>query len=335
MAGFPSSSENVVGYNFADEEAGFLAGVAAATESRTGIVGFVGGTAVNDVDHRRAGFEAGALYVDPTITILARHVSADGNMAQAFGDRELGREAAADLYERDTDVVFHAAGDSGLGVFQAARERTEETGIQHWGIGVDSDQILDVEERDKPYVLMSVVRSFDVLIYDIIDTFISNGPEAGMNILTLRDEAITFSIRGDHMAASTVNSLTAVEALIAAGEIDVPTIPLGDLLPPLGANVAHVLTITNDNTGCRLTGAAPTVVGSAEAVQVEMINNASAPVTVVIFSLDFDLVASLTEVPSESSRTGFFTPTTGDYIVICPADFSDRPPLATITAGPG
>ena len=86
-------SPNVVAVEFAEEQAGFLAGVAAAAETKNGVVGFIGGAAVPDVETRRAGFEAGVAFVDPSVTVLARHVSANGDGVRAFQRTDLGKAA--------------------------------------------------------------------------------------------------------------------------------------------------------------------------------------------------------------------------------------------------
>ena len=154
---------------FDEEEAGFLAGAAAASTSVSGRIGFVGGWQIPPVEKFRAGFEEGAHAVDPTIGVVASYLSvSDGS----FILDDLARAAAARMYAEAVDVVFHAAGGAGLGVFEAARQHFESTGEHVWVVGVDSDQALKGEPALKPYVLASAVKQFDTAVIEIVRAFV-------------------------------------------------------------------------------------------------------------------------------------------------------------------
>ncbi|MFL2129606.1 BMP family protein [Ruoffia sp. FAM 26255] len=106
---------NVASLNFADEEAAFLAGVAAATTTQTNKVGFVGGVEGVVIDKFEAGFVAGVQAVDDSIDIEIQY-------AGSFTDPSIGRTIAATMYSNDIDVIFHASGPTGNGVFSEAKD---------------------------------------------------------------------------------------------------------------------------------------------------------------------------------------------------------------------
>ena len=333
MPGGSPRADNIAAYAFSDEEAGFLAGVAAALKTETDVVGFIGGTAFTDVELRRAGFEAGVAYINPTIKVMARHISASGDIGEAFSRPDLGKAAASALFDDGADIIFHSAGRSGLGIFQAARERTEIVARKHWGIGVDSDQILDVDEQDKDYVLTSVVRKFDVVVYDLITAFVNDEAISGLHLGTLADGAIGFSTRGGHLPAEAIVILEDVERRIISGEIIVPTVPRGELLPPLGADIAHVIAVEHDEDGCRLVDAAPSTVQRGDAVRIDIANEALGTVAVFVYAEEYGSVASLTEVAAKSSAAAYAVIEAGTYVLRCGAATGSEPiELAEIAA---
>lgn len=118
---------NVLGVLFKEHEGSFLVGVLAAATTESKIVGFVGGIHLPVIERFEAGFKAGVWSVDPSIKILT-------NYTGAFDDPAKGKAVTDSMIRQRADVIFHAAGATGLGMIEAA----EEQGI--WGIGVDSDQ---------------------------------------------------------------------------------------------------------------------------------------------------------------------------------------------------
>lgn len=125
---------NVVSLNFKDHENSFLAGMAAALTTETGKVGFVGGIEGEVIDRFQTGFTEGVKYVDESIDV-------DIQYANSFVDAGAGQQIAAAMYSNDIDVIFHASGAVGNGVFQEARNRMEDgSDLDLWVIGVDRDQ---------------------------------------------------------------------------------------------------------------------------------------------------------------------------------------------------
>ncbi|NEM83753.1 BMP family ABC transporter substrate-binding protein, partial [Escherichia coli] len=119
---------------FKDNEAAFLAGVAAAKTTKTNQLGFIGGQESAVIDRFEAGFVAGAKSVNPEIDVKVEYVG-------SFGDAAGGKSKAAAMYASGIDVIYQAAGDSGNGVFSEAKDIVKaDPSKEIWVIGVDRDQ---------------------------------------------------------------------------------------------------------------------------------------------------------------------------------------------------
>ncbi len=214
---------------FAEEQAGFLAGVAAAAETKTGVVGFVGGAAVLDVEMRRAGFEAGVAFVDPSVTVLARHVDANGDMDRAFLRADLGKAAAEDLFDRGADVVYHTAGRSGLGVFQAAREHTEAT-FSDQALGDRLGLGSDLGGRRARARLRAVVRASQVRrgCQQYGPRFLERRPRRRDRALHASPTAVWATRHGGIISpSSAVSRVAQAEATIIDGTVEIPLVSGG------------------------------------------------------------------------------------------------------------
>jgi basic membrane protein A len=169
--------DNLVGLRFREEEGSFLAGAAAALVSKTGTIGFVGGMDVPLIHKFEAGYRAGARHVRPATQVLVGYA---GVTAQAFKDPAKGKELANSMYARDADVIFHASGTTGFGVFEAAREHDK------LAIGVDSDQ-----HGEAPgHVLTSMVKDVDVAVFETIRRVRDSRFAGGVQELGLREGGV-------------------------------------------------------------------------------------------------------------------------------------------------
>lgn len=219
---------NVSYASFRNEEGAFLAGVAAASTTETGVVGFVGGTQIQLIEQFRAGFEAGVAAVDPEIEVLATFVGQFG--AMGFADVVGGEARAAALYERGADVVFHAAGLSGRGIFVAADELSEALGRHLWGIGVDVDQWFDTPDNLRDHLLTSMIKRADVAAFLLAEHLLADGPAGEAASLGLAEGGYDYSTRGDAMPPEVIATLDRFMADVAEGRIRVPVIPEGPVL---------------------------------------------------------------------------------------------------------
>ena len=220
---------NITYASFRNEQGAFLAGVAAASVTETGVVGFVGGAQIQLIEEFRAGFEAGARSVDPDVEVLATFV-AQGGGVDGFGYPDRGEARAVALYERNADVVFNAAGLSGRGIFAAAAEQSEIQGRQLWGIGVDVDQWFDVSVEAREHVLTSMIKRQDTAAFLLAEHMLAGGPSGEAVVLGLAEGGYSYSTTGDALPASVIAALDQFINDIAAGSVRVPSEPVGPVL---------------------------------------------------------------------------------------------------------
>ncbi|MEP7115336.1 MAG: BMP family ABC transporter substrate-binding protein, partial [Ilumatobacteraceae bacterium] len=222
---------NVTRLVFAVNEASFLAGAAAAATSRTGTIGFIGGSDSPMIWPFEAGYEAGARAVNPRIRILSEYLSRAGDY-KGFNDASGAEKATKAQYLAGADVVFHAAGDSGFGVLAAATDVSNETGIQHWVIGVDSDQyatVLDnpanVDAQDwRPHILTSVIKRMDLAVHDVVTQFANGSPLQPVETFNLANHGVDLAESGGFIAPLRA-MLDTWRQRIERGQVVVPCVP--------------------------------------------------------------------------------------------------------------
>ena len=138
-----SELPNIASLMFKEQEGAFLAGVAAARMTKSDKIGFVGGMEIPVIERFEAGFVAGVAAVRPDIKVDIQYT---GDFAKA----ELGKATANRMYSSGVDIIFHAAGGSGNGVFAEAKERKKaDANAYVWVIGVDSDQYEEGKVDDR------------------------------------------------------------------------------------------------------------------------------------------------------------------------------------------
>lgn len=200
-----------VGFRF--EEATFLAGLVAARHSRAGKIGFVGGLDMPAIRSYGCAFAAGARRARPQIVVEARMV---GRHASAFSDPVGGRVRAQELLTDGADVIFHAAGGSGLGVLAAVAEAGA------YGIGVDANQ----NGLHPGRILTSVLKRVDVAVYTALVALHDGSWAPRTQSVGLAEGAVGLAM-DEHNRLLIDDALRAeleeVEFAIVAGEIEVPT----------------------------------------------------------------------------------------------------------------
>jgi basic membrane protein A len=209
--------DNVTGLLFAEEQGSFLAGVAAALKSETGRIGFVGGVDVPLIQKFQAGYEAGARAVDPNITIDSQYISPAGDFS-GFSDPARGQILARGMYDAGADIVYHAAGGSGLGVFEAAAA----TGNR--AIGVDSDQYETTsDEALKAVIMTSMLKRVDNAVEQFITDFADDAVEGGSDrINNLESDGVGLATTGGFID-DIQSQIDEYRQQIVDGEIEVPT----------------------------------------------------------------------------------------------------------------
>lgn len=214
---------NVASLIFAEEQGSALVGAAAALKSTTGKIGFIGGVDIDLIKKFQAGYEFGAQQINPDIEILVQYLTSVPDFS-GFGDPAKGKEAATAMFQDGADVVFHAAGGSGAGLFEAAKEQSEAGGSKVWAIGVDSDQINIVGDDLKPYILTSMIKRVDVAVYATINNFATGGQQSGIVVFDLGADGVGYSTTGGNVD-DIADQLDALREQIISGELEVPTVP--------------------------------------------------------------------------------------------------------------
>jgi basic membrane protein A len=212
---------NVASLTFAEEQGSFLVGAAAALKSQSGHIGFIGGVETELIQKFEAGYTAGAMAVNPDITVDVAYLTQPPDFT-GFNAPDKGKEVAAGMYEAGADVVYSAAGGSGLGAFEAAAAAGAPGEV--WAIGVDSDQYNLVSADLQPYILTSMLKKVDVAVYQTAKAYAEGKFAAGIQVFDLEAEGVGYSTTGgfvDDIAAQ----LDEFAAQIISGEIEVPTAP--------------------------------------------------------------------------------------------------------------
>ena len=204
---------NVLGLKFKEEQGSFLAGVFAALVSQTKHVGFVGGMDIPLIHKFSAGYRAGVMAqcADCRVDVLFA-----GATPHAFKDPGKGREMALSQYQSGADIIFHAAGSTGLGVFQAAREQ------KRLAIGVDADQTSEAPE----VVATSMVKRIDTAVFDAIARAKSGAFKGGVVSLGLKEDGLELARNATNAKFFTEERVAVLDAYrrkIVDGAIEVPS----------------------------------------------------------------------------------------------------------------
>ncbi|MBI3452628.1 MAG: BMP family ABC transporter substrate-binding protein [Rhodospirillales bacterium] len=172
---------NVQSVLFREHEGSFLVGMLAAMASRTGTIGMVGGMDIPLVRRFFCGYEQGAKYVNPAIAVI---YNSTGNTPAAWTDPGRAAELAKSQFERGVDVVFAAAGTSGLGAMQAAKDRGKLT------IGVDSNQ----NHLFPGTVLTSMVKRVDLAVEESFAAARDGRWRPGLRVIGLKEGGVDWAL---------------------------------------------------------------------------------------------------------------------------------------------
>ncbi len=182
---------NTVAINFAEHESGFLAGVAAALELKTGEFGFVGGMEIPAVQRYNWGFQQGIKYANANLGTKI-NIKAENFLYQGtFHDIAAGQQLAAQMYDRGVNVIFAAAGSVGIGVINEAVARAK-AGQPVWVIGVDVDQYAQGyydENKTKSVILTSAMKCVNQAAYDMVKSVKEGNFPGG--------KSLTFNVKND------------------------------------------------------------------------------------------------------------------------------------------
>lgn len=178
---------NVASLMFAEHEGSYLVGYLAGLMSKTSKVGFIGGMDIALIRRFEMGYSAGAKAANPKIEVLVNYV---GVNSSAWANPSRGKELALSQYGRGADVIFHAAGASGMGVFDAAEEK------KLYAIGVDSNQNMIKPGR----VATSMLKRVDTAVFDIIKAQVEGKFKSGLQSFGLKDKGIDYAVDENNQA---------------------------------------------------------------------------------------------------------------------------------------
>ena len=217
-------ADNTVAVYFAEEQSGFIAGVASAVQLQDGDFGFIGGMEIPSVKKFNYGFQQGVAYANEhygtNVSLKAENIVYSGS----FSDTALGQQLAAQMYDNGVKAIFTAAAGVNIGVITEAKTRVAN-GQEAWVIGVDSDQYDDgIYEGNKSVVLTSAIKKIDEAAYQIIEDEI-NGEFPGGQVLRFdaKNDAVGIPSENPNLSDDTIAKVNEVIDAIKADKIEVKT----------------------------------------------------------------------------------------------------------------
>src|SRR5215213_9082124 len=213
-----SELPNVASLIFKEHEGSFLVGIIAAKTSKTGTIGFLGGMDIGLIHRFEKGYEEGAKSINPNIRVITNYVGVtDG----AWNNPGKGKELSLAQIGKGADVIFTAAGNSGLGVFDAVEQQGKQNGrATHFVIGVDANQ-----NMVKPgFVLTSMVKRVDNAVYQIVRDVTEQRFKGGMHVFGLESDGVGYVVdeyNRNLLSAEAIAAAEDAKRKIIAGEIKV------------------------------------------------------------------------------------------------------------------
>lgn len=224
-------ADNTVSIFYAEEQSGFLAGVATALEIKEGDLGFIGGLEIPPVQKFNWGFQQGVKYANENFGTKTTLKAENVKYANSFVDTAVGQQLAATMYDRGVKAVFVSAGKVGVGVITEAKTRVSK-GETAWVIGVDVDQYADgIYEGDKSVVLTSATKNIGKSAYDMIDAEIK-GEFPGGKTLTfdIKNDGVGIPEKNPNLSEDTISKVNQVKEDMKADKIKVSA-EKGKLIP--------------------------------------------------------------------------------------------------------
>jgi len=211
--------KNVASLVFREHEGSYLVGIIAASKSKTGTLGFLGGMDIPLIHKFETGYAEGAKSVNPNIKIVDNYV---GVTDSAWNNPGKGKELSLAQIEKGADVIFTAAGNSGLGAFDAVEQygKNDQGQANKFVIGVDSNQ-----NGVKPgFVLTSMVKRVDNAVYDVVKEVLDDKFEGGFHVFGLDKDGVAYAMDANNkelIPADVIQKAEDAKAKIVAGEIKV------------------------------------------------------------------------------------------------------------------
>ncbi|QQZ07889.1 BMP family lipoprotein [Heyndrickxia vini] len=219
-----TDKKNVVSITFKEHEGSFLVGVVAGLTTKTNKVGFIGGTDSDLINKFAAGFQAGVKAVNPKADIKI-------DFAGAFDKADKGQSMASAMYKSGIDVIYHAAGGTGNGVFTEAKNiKQKDPNKNVWVIGVDRDQVdegkVSVNGKDYNVTLTSMIKRVDLAVQDLSKKAKDGNFPGGEQIeYGLNEDAVGISPSKENISEDVLKAVDEWKQKIIKGEVKVPLKP--------------------------------------------------------------------------------------------------------------
>jgi basic membrane protein A len=206
--GEADEAPNVASISFRDNEKTYLIGIIAALTTKTGRIGVVGGMDIPLINSFVAGYRAGALSVNPNIQVDVRYVG-------AWNDANTGKELAMSLYNSGADIVYAAAGGSGLGVFSAAAD------VNKLAVGADVNQI----PLDPEHIFLSSIRRVDNAVFNEVEKVVKGTFNSGRIVPGLKEGVVGYTVEGARLTTpkDIIDRAEQAKQDIIDGKIQVPS----------------------------------------------------------------------------------------------------------------
>ncbi len=276
--------ENVAALHFVRDGGAYLMGMAAALESETGKIGFIGGRQRDTTETRRAAYTAGARSVTPDIEVESVYLGPFLDPNSPYLAYDLAKETAEDMYRSGIDVIHHSAGHvgGGAGISAAAAELRDELDRELWVIGSEVSEQRGVSPDQSERFLLSMWKRWDKAVEESIRAYVDGELEPGLHELGLASRSVDYSRDG----AISEQSLAVLDRAREEIVTDSVEIESGNTAAPSWTREPAV-TIAGvfDGTACAFdTDTAAVVAG--DVVRIDLVNESAVPVGLLVGDSD-------------------------------------------------
>ncbi|SHJ38224.1 nucleoside-binding protein [Clostridium cavendishii DSM 21758] len=215
-------ADNTVAILFAEDEAGFLAGVATALQIKEGNVGFIGGLRIPAIQRFNFGFQQGINYANENLGTKIELKPENVRYVGSFNNIEQGAKLADEMYDKGVKAIFTAAGESGIGVMNEAKKRAF-SGKEVWIVGYDKDQYESgLYAGKKSIVLTSAVINLDNATYDVIKSATQGNFQGGKTLIYgIKNDGVGIPKENPNLSEDTIKKVNQIYEKIKVGEIKV------------------------------------------------------------------------------------------------------------------
>ncbi|MEN8235884.1 MAG: BMP family ABC transporter substrate-binding protein, partial [Actinomycetota bacterium] len=275
---------NVTAFHFVREDGAYLMGAAAALESDTGRIGFIGGRQRDTTETRRAAYAEGARSVNPDIVVESVYLGPFMHGDSAYLAYDLAKETAGEMYRSGIDVIHHSAGHfgGGAGISVAAAELQDELGRELWVIGSEISEQRGVSSEQSSRFLTSMWKRWDKAVEEAVRAHLTGELEPGLNELGLDSQSVDYS-RDGGISEETLAALDRVRGQIVDGTVKPGA---GNTAAPEWTREPVVVASgVFDGAACSF-DIGPTTVERGDVVRIDLVNESDGYVGVIFGDSD-------------------------------------------------